>query len=61
MHNAFVPRSDTKVLLYAEYYQIELIIMAALAEDNEVIPAFKEVLDIMQSAIQGGCLINDLF
>ncbi len=46
IRKAFVPRDDDHVLLSADYSQIELRIVAALAGDKEMIQAFKDGRDI---------------
>lgn len=46
IRKAFVPTSDEYILLAADYSQIELRIMAALAKDENMIDAFKNGRDI---------------
>ncbi len=46
IRKAFVPSNSDKVLLSADYSQIELRIVAALAGDKEMIQAFREGRDI---------------
>lgn len=46
VREAFIPRSDEFVMLSADYSQVELRIIAALSEDETMIQAFKEGIDI---------------
>ncbi len=46
IRKAFVPRSDEFTLFSADYSQIELRIMAAIAKDEHMIDAFKNKRDI---------------
>ena len=46
VRKAFVPRSNEHVLIAADYSQIELRIMAALSQDEAMIDAFNNNLDI---------------
>jgi DNA polymerase-1 len=46
IRKAFIPRDDQHTLLAADYSQIELRIIAALSEDENMIEAFREGLDI---------------
>ncbi len=46
IRKAFIPRSDEHVLMAADYSQIELRIVAAFAEDESMIDAFKSGRDI---------------
>ncbi|MCA6078410.1 DNA polymerase I [Fulvivirga sedimenti] len=46
IRKAFVARDDQHILLSADYSQIELRIVAAFAEDKEMIRAFREGRDI---------------
>lgn len=46
IRKAFIPRSEDFVLMAADYSQIELRIVAALAEDESMIEAFKSGRDI---------------
>ncbi|MBQ9546827.1 MAG: DNA polymerase I [Bacteroidales bacterium] len=46
IRRAFVPRNDDYVLLAADYSQIELRIIASLANDRHMIEAFSNGLDI---------------
>jgi DNA polymerase-1 len=46
IRKAFIPRNDDYVLLAADYSQIELRIMAAMSQDENMIAAFKDGLDI---------------
>jgi len=49
IRKAFVPRDDDHVLLAADYSQIELRIIAALSEEENMIRAFKQGEDIHAS------------
>ena len=49
VRKAFVPRNDDYILLAADYSQIELRIIAALSEEDNMIKAFKEGQDIHAS------------
>lgn len=49
VRKAFVPRNDEYVLLAADYSQIELRIIAALSEEENMITAFKNGEDIHAS------------
>lgn len=49
VRKAFVPRNDNYVLLAADYSQIELRIIAALSEEENMINAFKNGEDIHAS------------
>jgi DNA polymerase I len=46
IRKAFVPRDENHVLLSADYSQIELRIIAAMANDTNMIAAFKNNIDI---------------
>ncbi|HKJ80186.1 MAG TPA: DNA polymerase I, partial [Prolixibacteraceae bacterium] len=46
IRKAFVPSTDEHIFLSADYSQIELRIMAALSQDEEMLKAFKEEKDI---------------
>ena len=46
IRKAFVPRSDDYVLLSADYSQIELRIIAELSQDEAMVAAFAENLDV---------------
>ncbi len=46
IRQAFVPRDDQHTLLAADYSQIELRIIAALSEDEAMLEAFRNGLDI---------------
>jgi DNA polymerase-1 len=46
IRKAFIPRSEDYVLLSADYSQIELRIIAAMAHEEAMIDAFKNNLDI---------------
>jgi len=46
IRKAFIPRSEEYVILAADYSQVELRIIAALSEDQGMIQAFKDGLDI---------------
>ncbi len=46
VRKAFVPRDENYVLLAADYSQIELRIIAALSEEDTMIDAFKNGMDI---------------
>lgn len=46
IRKAFVPRNDDHYLMAADYSQIELRIIAALSEDDNMVDAFKNGLDI---------------
>ncbi|TKD66611.1 DNA polymerase I [Flavobacterium sp. ASW18X] len=46
VRKAFVPRDENYVLLAADYSQIELRIIAALSEEDTMIEAFKNGMDI---------------
>ncbi len=46
IRKAFVPRDENHVLLSADYSQIELRIIAALANETSLIEAFRQNLDI---------------
>ena len=46
IRKAFIPRDSNHILLSADYSQIELRIIAALAEEKEMIEAFRKGLDI---------------
>ena len=46
VREAFIPRSDDFVMLSADYSQVELRIIAALSEDETMIQAFKDGIDI---------------
>src|SRR5690606_38061868 len=46
VRKAFVPRNEEFVLLSADYSQIELRIIAAISEDEQMIAAFRQGLDI---------------
>jgi len=49
VRKAFVPRNEDYVLLAADYSQIELRIIAALSEEDTMIEAFKNGMDIHAS------------
>ncbi len=49
VRKAFVPRDENHILLAADYSQIELRIIAALSEEDNMIKAFKEGKDIHAS------------
>ena len=49
VRKAFVPRDEEHVLLAADYSQIELRIIAALSQEDNMIKAFKEGQDIHAS------------
>ncbi|GMN06036.1 DNA polymerase I [Croceitalea sp. MTPC5] len=49
VRKAFVPRDENHVLLAADYSQIELRIIAALSEEDTMIEAFKNGMDIHAS------------
>jgi len=46
IRQAFIPSNDYEALLSADYSQIELRVLAHLSEDEALIKAFKEDLDI---------------
>ena len=46
IRKAFIPSDDNHILMAADYSQIELRIMAAFSEDEDMINAFKEGRDI---------------
>lgn len=46
IRKAFVPRDDNYTLLAVDYSQVELRVMAAIAEDKAMINAFQKDLDI---------------
>lgn len=46
IRKAFIPTDENHVLLSADYSQVELRIIAALAKDENMIAAFKDGLDI---------------
>lgn len=46
IRKAFIPRDENHLLLAADYSQIELRIIAALSNDENMVNAFKEGLDI---------------
>jgi DNA polymerase-1 len=46
IRKAFIPRDDKHVLLAADYSQIELRIIAELSQDQAMMTAFKEGVDI---------------
>ena len=46
IRKAFIPRSSNHVILAADYSQVELRIIAAISEDEGMIEAFKNGLDI---------------
>ena len=46
MRRAFIPRDDDHILLSADYSQIELRLIADLSEDEGMIQAFKDKIDI---------------
>ena len=46
MRKTFIPRNDDYLILAADYSQIELRIIAALADETNMIQAFKDGLDI---------------
>ncbi|MFK8044652.1 MAG: DNA polymerase, partial [Crocinitomicaceae bacterium] len=46
MRKTFIPRDETYQLMAADYSQIELRIIAALAKEDNMIKAFKDGLDI---------------
>jgi DNA polymerase-1 len=49
IRKAFVPRDENHILLAADYSQIELRIIAALSQEDNMIKAFKEGKDIHAS------------
>jgi DNA polymerase I len=49
VRKAFIPRSDDYILLAADYSQIELRVIAALSEEDNMITAFKNGEDIHAS------------
>jgi DNA polymerase I len=49
VRKAFIPRSDDYILLAADYSQIELRVIAALSEEDNMINAFKNGEDIHAS------------
>src|SRR5690606_31001834 len=49
VRKAFVPRDENHVLLSADYSQIELRIIAALSQEENMIEAFREGQDIHAS------------
>ena len=49
VRKAFVPRDENYILLAADYSQIELRIIAALSEEDTMIEAFKNGMDIHAS------------
>ena len=49
MRKSFIPRDENHVLLAADYSQIELRIIAALSEEENMIEAFKNGEDIHAS------------
>lgn len=49
IRKAFEPRDEAHVLLSADYSQIELRIIAAMAKEENMIDAFKQGLDIHQA------------
>ncbi len=46
VRKAFIPRNDDFILFAADYSQIELRLMAAMSEDENMLHAFREGLDI---------------
>jgi len=46
VRKAFIPRNDDYLMLAADYSQVELRIIAAISEDDGMINAFKDGLDI---------------
>jgi DNA polymerase-1 len=46
IRKAFIPRDDNHVILSADYSQIELRIMAAFSEDESMLNAFNQGIDI---------------
>ncbi|MGB0167247.1 MAG: DNA polymerase I, partial [Luteibaculum sp.] len=46
IRTAFVPRDENHILVAADYSQVELRIIAALAKDENMMQAFKDKLDI---------------
>jgi len=46
IRKAFIPKDDQHVILSADYSQIELRIMAAFSEDESMIEAFNQNIDI---------------
>jgi DNA polymerase-1 len=46
IRKAFIPRSEDYVLLSADYSQIELRIVASIAQEENMIEAFKQGIDI---------------
>ncbi|HVI49326.1 MAG TPA: DNA polymerase I [Chitinophaga sp.] len=46
IRKAFIPRNEEYVLLSADYSQIELRIIAAISEDEQMIDAFRKGIDI---------------
>ncbi|MBC9910963.1 DNA polymerase I [Chitinophaga varians] len=46
VRKAFVPRNEEFVLLSADYSQIELRIIAAIAQDEQMMDAFRQKIDI---------------
>jgi len=46
VREAFIPRNDDFIILSADYSQVELRIIAALSEDETMIQAFKDGIDI---------------
>ncbi len=46
IRKSFIPRSENNVILAADYSQVELRIIASLAEDENMIEAFKNKKDI---------------
>ncbi|WP_160712117.1 DNA polymerase I [Chitinophaga solisilvae] len=46
VRKAFVPRNEEYVLLSADYSQIELRIIAAISEDQQMMDAFRQQIDI---------------
>lgn len=46
IRKAFIPRDDNHIILSADYSQIELRIMAAFSEDDSMLNAFNQGIDI---------------
>ena len=59
LRRAFVPRGEKFTLMAADYSQVELRVMAALAGDPNMIDAFKQDLDIHRATAARVFGVND--